>query len=72
MRQLLRDQCRIFKEAFALAGPQCRWFVIAGSPCQDLTPAGPLERTSWTHWPLQLPFLLCPRNPVASANELSA
>ena len=43
VRQLLQDQCRIFKEAFALAGPQCRWFVIAGSPCQDLTPAGPLK-----------------------------
>ena len=43
VRKLLRDQCRIFKEAFALAGPQCRWFVIAGSPCQDLTPAGPLK-----------------------------
>ena len=43
VRQLLRDQCRIFKEAFALAGPQCRWFVIAGSPCQDLTPAGPVK-----------------------------
>ena len=33
VRQLLRNQCRILKEAFALAGPQCRWFVIAGSPC---------------------------------------
>ena len=43
VRKLLRDQCRILKEAFALAGPQCRWFVIAGSPCQDLTPAGPLK-----------------------------
>ena len=43
VRQLLKDQCRIFKEAFALAGPLCRWFVIAGSPCQDLTPAGPLK-----------------------------
>ena len=43
MRRLLRNQCRILKEAFALAGPQCRWFVIAGSPCQDLTPAGPLK-----------------------------
>jgi hypothetical protein len=30
VRQLLKDQCRIFKEAFALAGPLCRWFVIAG------------------------------------------
>ena len=52
VRQLLRNQCRILKEAFALAGPQCRWFVIAGSPCQDLTPAGPPERTPRTHWPL--------------------
>ena len=43
VRRLLRNQCRILKEAFALAGPQCRWFVIAGSPCQDLTPAGPLK-----------------------------
>ena len=43
VRQLLRNQCRILKEAFALAGPQCRWFVIAGSPCQDPTPAGPLK-----------------------------
>ena len=43
VRQLLRNQCRILKEAFALAGPHCRWFVIAGSPCQDLTPAGPLK-----------------------------
>ena len=43
VRQLIRNQCQILKEAFALAGPQCRWFVIAGSPCQDLTPAGPLK-----------------------------
>ena len=43
VRQLLKDRCRIFREAFAIAGPQCRWFVIAGSPCQDLTPAGPLK-----------------------------
>ena len=43
VRQLIRNQCQILKEAFALAGPQCRWFVIAGSPCQDLTPAGPFK-----------------------------
>ena len=43
IRQLLKNHCRILKEAFALAGPQCRWIVIAGSPCQDLTPAGPLK-----------------------------
>ena len=72
VRQLLRDQCRIFKEAFALAGPQCRWFVIAGSPCQDLTPAGPLKGLLGLTGPCSSLFLLCPRNPVASANELSA
>ena len=43
IRKLLQDHCRLLKEAFALAGPQCRWIVIAGSPCQDLTPAGPLK-----------------------------
>ena len=32
----------MLREAFAIAGPQCRWIVIAGSPCQDLTLAGPL------------------------------
>lgn len=26
VRQLLKDRCRIFREAFSLAGPQCRWF----------------------------------------------
>jgi len=43
IRKLLQDHCRLLKEAFALAGPQYRWIVIAGSPCQDLTPAGPLK-----------------------------
>ena len=41
IRKLLADRCRVLREAFALAGPQCRWIVIAGSPCQDLTLAGP-------------------------------
>ena len=51
VRQLLRNQCRILKEAFALAGPQCRWFVIAGSPCQD-NRSRPPERTPRTYWSL--------------------
>ena len=42
VRKLLADKCRVLREAFAIAGPQCRWIVIAGSPCQDLTLAGPL------------------------------
>lgn len=43
IRKLLQDQCLILREAFALAGTSCRWFVIAGSPCQDLTIAGPFK-----------------------------
>jgi len=42
VRKLLADKCRVLREAFAIAGPQCCWIVIAGSPCQDLTLAGPL------------------------------
>ena len=43
VKELLRDHCRILREAFAIAGTQCRWIVIAGSPCQDLTLAGPFK-----------------------------
>ena len=43
IKELLRDNCRILREAFAIAGAQCRWIVIAGSPCQDLTLAGPFK-----------------------------
>ena len=43
IKELLRDHCRILREAFAIAGTQCRWIVIAGSPCQDLTLAGPFK-----------------------------
>ena len=43
VRELLKDRCRILREAFAIVGTQCRWIVIAGSPCQDLTPAGPFK-----------------------------
>ena len=43
VRELVKDRCRILREAFAIVGTQCRWIVIAGSPCQDLTPAGPFK-----------------------------
>ena len=43
VRKLLKENCRILREAFFLAGPQCRWIVVAGSPCQDLTSAGPFQ-----------------------------
>ena len=34
VRNLLKEHCRILREAFSLAGPQCRWIVVAGSPCK--------------------------------------
>ena len=43
VKELLKDNCRILREAFAIGGAQCRWIVIAGSPCQDLTLAGPFK-----------------------------
>ena len=43
VRKLLKENCRILREAFFLAGPHCRWIVVAGSPCQDLTTAGPFQ-----------------------------
>ena len=43
VRNLLKERCRILRETFFLAGPQCRWIVVAGSPCQDLTSAGPYQ-----------------------------
>ena len=43
VRNLLKENCRILREAFFLAGSQCRWIVVAGSPCQDLTSAGPFQ-----------------------------
>ena len=42
VKTILADKCTVLREAFALAGSECRWIVIAGSPCQDLTLAGPL------------------------------
>ena len=52
VRQLLRNQCRILKEAFALAGPQCRWFVNCWLTLPRSHPSWPPERTPRTHWPL--------------------
>ena len=43
VRKILKENCRILREAFFLAGPHCRWIVIAGSPCQDLTTVGPFQ-----------------------------
>ena len=70
IRKLLADKCRLLKEAFAIAGPQCRWIVVAGSPCQDLTPAGPTWRPPWTYWPLQFFILLRSHHLVVATDKL--
>ena len=37
--KLVDSQCRILREAAALC-PNCKWLIVSGSPCQDLTYAG--------------------------------
>ena len=39
---LLKDNCRCLYEAFSIA-PNARWIIVGGSPCQDLTFAGPFR-----------------------------
>ena len=41
VRKLLFNDCFILKEA-AVLGKGCKWVIVSGSPCQDLTYAGPL------------------------------
>ena len=38
--KLLFNDCFILREA-AVIGKDCKWIIISGSPCQDLTYAGP-------------------------------
>ena len=37
--KLVDSQCHILREAAALC-PNCKWLIVSGSPCQDLTYAG--------------------------------
>ena len=40
--QLIADDCKILRETVG-AFPDLKWFVVGGSPCQDLTFAGPSQ-----------------------------
>ncbi len=39
---LLKDNCRCLYEAVSIA-PNAKWIIVGGSPCQDLTFAGPFR-----------------------------
>ena len=40
VNSLLKDNCRCLHEAISIA-PNAKWIIVGGSPCQDLTFAGP-------------------------------
>ena len=40
VEKLIAGDCTILREATVL-GVNCKWIIISGSPCQDLTYAGP-------------------------------
>ena len=40
VNSLLKDNCRYLYEAISIA-PKAKWIIVGGSPCQDLTFAGP-------------------------------
>ena len=42
VNKLLEKECKILREA-AATFPNLRWFIVGGSPCQDLTFAGPSQ-----------------------------
>ena len=42
VRRLLENGCLVLRQAHSIA-PTAKWFIIGGSPCQDLTYAGPFH-----------------------------
>ena len=42
VRRLLENGCLVLRQAHSIA-PTAKWFMIGGSPCQDLTYAGPFH-----------------------------
>ena len=42
VRRILENGCLILRQAHSIA-PTAKWFIIGGSPCQDLTYAGPFH-----------------------------
>ena len=43
VRKLFADGCKILSQMISIAGHECKWIFISGSPCQDLTIAGPTQ-----------------------------
>ena len=42
VRRILEHGCLVLRQAHSIA-PTAKWFIIGGSPCQDLTYAGPFH-----------------------------
>ena len=40
VKKLFSCKCKLLSEMISIAGPERKWLVVAGSPCQDLTLAG--------------------------------
>ena len=40
VKKLFADGCRILSQMISIAGRECKWIFVSGSPCQDLTIAG--------------------------------
>ena len=43
VKKLFADGCKILSQIISIAGRECKWLFISGSPCQDLTIAGPTQ-----------------------------
>ena len=41
IKKLFVDGCKILSQIVCMAGPECKGIFVSGSPCQDLTIAGP-------------------------------
>ena len=40
VKKLFANNCQLFSEIISIAGTECKWVLVAGSPCQDFTFAG--------------------------------
>ena len=42
VHSIIAGQCKVLQELVQMF-PDCKWIIVGGSPCQDLTFAGPLR-----------------------------
>ena len=42
VHEVINRKCQLLKELVQMF-PDCKWIIVGGSPCQDLTFAGPLR-----------------------------